>query len=423
MMSNSNIYNLNEDAKDVKMSSEDSHLTPNSTSNEYVLNVAFLSFFFFMIFEGIFAIIANSQSMLADALAMSVDAFTYLFNLVAERLKHKTKWFGPTSISSEQRKRHRKLVRLYLEFIPPMISVTALICVSAQAFVEAVSTIMGYSNHSDEDDTKDSPDVVLMLFFSALNLLLDVLNVFFFSKVQHFSISSIRLITGGGKITIRVGKDSSVQKDEIVVVDEDNRSKTPSILIEGDLIQIDDLVFDKNIIQFDDDENLELLSTSTTLSYGSYNISSLVEDKNGKSLNGKDRFDKLLDSISEDEESENGRTMESESDDDQGNGLNLNMCSAYTHVMADTLRSIAVLVAAAIAYFDHRISPTVADATAAIVVSVIIAVSLGPLIIGLLETWSEIQELKRESLESDISIRSAAYLEQFQNLPSLHYHD
>lgn len=82
------------------------------------------------------------------------------------------------------------------------------------------------------------------------------------------------------------------------------------------------------------------------------------------------------------------------------------MCSAYTHNMVDTLRSIAVLVAATIAYFDRRISSTVADATAVIVVSVIIAVSLGPLIIGLLETWSEIQELKRESLESDISIRS-----------------
>lgn len=82
------------------------------------------------------------------------------------------------------------------------------------------------------------------------------------------------------------------------------------------------------------------------------------------------------------------------------------MCSAYTHNMVDTLRSIAVLVAATIAYFDRRISSTVADATAAIVVSVIIAVSIGPLIIGLLETWSEIQELKRESLESDISTRS-----------------
>lgn len=412
-MNNSKETNqINEQAKKLKTSVEESH----PTSNEYVLNVAFLSFFFFMILEGIFAIIGHSQSMLADALAMSVDAFTYLFNLVAERLKHKTKWFGPTSISPEQRKRHRKLVRLYLEFIPPLISVTALVCVSAQAFYEAVSTIMGKSK-SDEDDANDTPNVDLMFFFSALNLLLDVLNVFCFSKVQNFSISSIRLMTGGGKIKIQVGKDSSTQK-VTEVDDEDNRSKSPSILIEGDLIQIDDLVIDEQIIQADDEENLELLSTSTTCSYGSYDI-----NKNGLSVNGKDRFDRLLESISEDEESDNGLTIRSESDDDQVNSLNLNMCSAYTHVMADTLRSIAVLVAASIAYLDHRISPTIADATAAIVVSIIIAISLGPLIIGLLETWFEIQELKRESFDSDISIRSAAYLEQFQHLPSLHYHD
>ena len=409
---------INENGQNVKIAEEESH----PTSNEYVLNVAFLSFFFFMIFEGIFAIIANSQSMLADALAMSVDAFTYLFNLVAERLKHKTKWFGPTSISPEQRKRHRKLVRLYLEFIPPMISVTALVYVSAQACFEAVSTIMGTSK-SDEDDAKDTPDVVLMLFFSALNLLLDVLNVFFFSKVQHFSLSSIRLITGKGRIIIKFGKGPSTQQDK-EGLDEDNRSKSPSILIEGDLIQIDDLVIDKNINQVDDEENLELLSSSTTRSYGSYNrTSSSHSEKEGIPINGKDRFNHLLESISEDEESDNGITINSESDDDQMNGLNLNMCSAYTHVMADTLRSIAVLVAAMIAYLDHRISPTIADATAAIVVSIIIAISLGPLIIGLLETWSEIQELKRESFDSDISIRSAVYLEQFQHLPSLHYHD
>lgn len=82
------------------------------------------------------------------------------------------------------------------------------------------------------------------------------------------------------------------------------------------MIQIDDLVFDKNIIQFDDEENSELLSTLTTLSYGSSNIPSSSQDKKRISMNGKDRFDKFLDSISEDEESENGLTMESESDDD-----------------------------------------------------------------------------------------------------------
>jgi Co/Zn/Cd efflux system component len=56
-------------------------------TNEYVLNVAFYSFVGFMSVQAVFALIANSEAMLADSEAMSVDAFTYLFNLWAERIK------------------------------------------------------------------------------------------------------------------------------------------------------------------------------------------------------------------------------------------------------------------------------------------------------------------------------------------------
>jgi len=62
--------------------------------------------------------------------------------------------------------------------------------------------------------------------------------------------------------------------------------------------------------------------------------------------------------------------------------------------MADTLRSAAVLVAAAVASISQHIDPTVADATAEIIVSGIIAFSLGPLVAGLIETWTEIRLLR-----------------------------
>jgi hypothetical protein len=50
--------------------------------------------------QTVFALIANSsEAMLADSEAMSVDAFTYLFNLWAERIEknHNWKWLicGP----------------------------------------------------------------------------------------------------------------------------------------------------------------------------------------------------------------------------------------------------------------------------------------------------------------------------------------
>ena len=59
------------------------------------------------------------------------------------------------------------------------------------------------------------------------------------------------------------------------------------------------------------------------------------------------------------------------------------MCSAYTHVFADTLRSIAVIIAAVLAELLPAVTPEEADATAAVVVSGLILLSLLPLLQGL----------------------------------------
>ena len=72
------------------------------------------------------------------------------------------------------------------------------------------------------------------------------------------------------------------------------------------------------------------------------------------------------------------------------------MCSAYTHVVADTLRSLAVVIAASLATVFDCIPSDVADATGAIVVSFIIAISLGPLLAGLFDAWSELSKLNEE---------------------------
>lgn len=75
---------------------------------------------------------------------------------------------------------------------------------------------------------------------------------------------------------------------------------------------------------------------------------------------------------------------------------NLNMCSAYTHVLADTLRSFAVIIAALTAVFTPGVTPEQADATAAIVVSVLIALSLLPLFKGLINSIHELRGILRE---------------------------
>ena len=72
--------------------------------------------------------------------------------------------------------------------------------------------------------------------------------------------------------------------------------------------------------------------------------------------------------------------------------INLDLFCFLKHVMADTLRSVAVFVAAGCAY-AFSLDPAIADATASIVVSIIIAISLGPLLLGLVKTIAEIRSM------------------------------
>lgn len=68
------------------------------------------------------------------------------------------------------------------------------------------------------------------------------------------------------------------------------------------------------------------------------------------------------------------------------------MCSAYTHLIADTLRSISVLAAALISKSYKSVDSELADAWAAIVVSFIIFLTALPL---LHQLWHNLQKLRR----------------------------
>jgi len=75
------------------------------------------------------------------------------------------------------------------------------------------------------------------------------------------------------------------------------------------------------------------------------------------------------------------------------NEINLNMCSAYTHVFADTLRSIAVLLAAGLSYTFKVGEPKFVDAVASLAVSFIILCSLGPLLRGIFHASEQLRRL------------------------------
>lgn len=283
--------------------------TEEDVSNEYVLNVAFWTFLGFLLLEAVFAIVANSAAMLEDAEAMSVDALTYLFNLCAERIKNRPYTKKELALPQDVREYRRELLRLYLELVPPFLSVSTLIVVTSFAIKDAVVTI------SQPDDVpEEDVDVSIMMGFSAANLLLDIVNVACFARAhQAFGLTTVRQEVSPTRYSVRSG--------EVVVLDSERKS-----LLQGDIEYYTDLE------EFEPTKGMGEL---------------------------------LL--------------------------VNLNMCSAWTHICADTLRSTAVLIAALISFlWPEVVSGEMADSMATIVVSIIILISLIPLLHGLVETAKKI---------------------------------
>ena len=156
----------------------------NKVTNEYVLNVAFWTFLGFLLLEAVFAIIAGSQSMLEDAEAMSVDAITYLFNLCAERIKNRPYSAKELEMPVALRDYRRERLRLYLELVPPLISVVTLIIVTVLATQDAIEDLT--CDITDDDcGGDDDVDVNIMLWFSGANLLLDLVNVGCFARANQ----------------------------------------------------------------------------------------------------------------------------------------------------------------------------------------------------------------------------------------------
>ena len=303
-----------------------------------------------MILQGSFAVAAKSEAMIADTLAMSVDAFTYLFNLLAEKLKHTSLW-NAEGLSKQELTRRRKEMRLYLELIPPLLSVTALIVVSIQTFKDAIKTIVEEQSSSSSHDVnmEDVPNVNMMLFFSFLNLLLDVMNVTCFSKAKNFSLGGMDTVT----ITIQKGEEEQDQEDETANLSSDeehsNRrrvdvesgiksmSETSHLLQEGSS-DTKDCYYGTSSVSGNssnqqslnsasesesDDDDLSMDATNRVIIRNNQYISSTARKyKKRKS----DVDDDLSEGSDNDYDSDISEALSKESE----KGLNLNMCSAYT---------------------------------------------------------------------------------------------
>ncbi len=316
------------------------------------------------------AIFAKSQAMIGDSAAMAVDALAYGFNLLAEREKTPaiegetiTAPLEAESAKADRRMRHKRR-QLHLELVPPLISVFVLLIVVGYVLNNAIRTLILDVSRSETKQSR--PNIMLMMTFSSLNLLVDILNVMCFARANHLTGYNTVLKQPTG------GRNNETDDNERLIGQFATHFEIHDAIVGGRIN--------------------EQRAVSSHINYSSEEVIS-----------------------------------EEENEDDS---VNLNMCSAYTvslrlclelhllnsmllfhrkhrpclmfpyvekkHIFADTLRSLSVIIAAIIAFSVDSVSPEVADSTAALIVSIIIFMSLLPLFRGIMQTWGELQSISRE---------------------------
>ena len=398
-------------------------------TDEQLLILAFLSFFSFAIVQMIFAVyVAHSHAMIGDSSVMLLDALTYLFNGYSERRKrhhydtqyellqiiqssppspvqqsiqstttnenqndHNIRGISKDTVvdvedpntdndspelQQQQQQQHvllalqlRQKVK-FLEIVAPSISVLALIVVTVVVTQQAIRTIQSIVSSTRQNrHAAEEPNLYIILFFSIFNLLLDGINMYFFTRPNNVSICS--------KLSCSCCRQFQ---------------KPPSLMMN---VTEDDMT-DQDVTDFDDrndNDDRDSIAMQNRLSQ---------QQETNASTPAMSGVDGLL--LLQDESFQHKLTKEHHNHHSHSSATttaarttttntvpttNMNMCSAYTHVLADTLRSIAVITAVLLALYND-IEPALADATAALIVSFLIALSLIPLIQGL---YSNVYEL------------------------------
>lgn len=188
-------------------STQDIDLTLLTLSRGERKLVAFVSFLTFAMVQLVVALIAKSEAMIGDCAAMAVDVMTYGFNLIAERKKHEnyetahvletldidlpaTSSGGETNTTTHEvgrvkldRQLRSKRRQLHLELVPPVMSVSFLMIVTGFVLRQSIHTLILDSHRNEKEQSR--PNLVLMMTFSTLNLLLDVINVVCFARAKH----------------------------------------------------------------------------------------------------------------------------------------------------------------------------------------------------------------------------------------------
>lgn len=140
-------------------------LSSDCKSSQSVLCVTTASFFIFITALWFGALLSNSLSLTADAIAMTVDVITYMTNMTAENLK----------VRQSGRVSAKKM--FLFEVIVPSFSCLALLGTGAWISIGAWSVIL----HPEEDTGKDV-NIATLYTFSSINFFVDMLSIWMFYR-------------------------------------------------------------------------------------------------------------------------------------------------------------------------------------------------------------------------------------------------
>jgi Co/Zn/Cd efflux system component len=317
-------------------------------SNECILGTAFTSFTTFALTQLVFAFIAGSAAMKGDSAAMIVDAVTYLFNWMAERRKNCFDELYDASKLLQQQDVEQNNGE------DPVVLRSA-----------------AYIRNRDKRKLTVQLEIVPPLF-SILSLVSVTVYII------HKSVTTLILDAN------RPVSEQAVPNLKIMLT-------FSSMNLALDILNVTCFARAKHLLGYATVERVHDHSscpkevTPCTTSHGS----------NTSHNDGDTAVVCCTDLCLYKNPPPDGSSSHCHSHYDKDHA-NLNMCSAYTHVMADTLRSLAVIVAVILALIIAPVTPEVADATAAVVVSSIILISLLPLLQGLVARVRELRGILAE---------------------------
>lgn len=321
-------------------------------SNEILMEISTILFFLFVLSEIIGAYLSNSLSLMGDAAAMSVDVVTYLLGFYAEWAKSN---MGRMSSSS----------RILFEILIPGLSILSLVVVMCYVIYDATKLL-------EDPPKKDDVNVAYMYAYAAVNLIVDIVSAMLFTARADDVFLEARSVA-------QLSLDTSVSFDE-----------------EEEFGHLDD---DLDMITYRDDAFL------TQHGAGGYGSSSNGGGEEGLCSeimhNCCSMFSTFFCMTCNSRISSGTNDGTNSGNNYQSPKKNLNMMSAFVHVMGDTLRTLAMF-AAAIVSSTTGLDADVCDAWSAIFAAGTILLMCFPILKEIVVSCKDIRD-SRANEDHDVS--------------------